>query len=179
MRNFSFATALTPSLRLSINTECARARRFTPQPATRPASPPSSAAKEPMTLALIYYANPTLLLRHLEVIRTYPKELKALIHLLIIDDGSPNHLDAATYLPSASLLQQHSLASLNVVRISIDLPWNIGGARNLAFHLAATSRVLLLDIDTPAPPEVMKRVVKLPSHDGTTRQQAAASWLQQ
>ena len=86
-----------------------------------------------MTLALIYYANPTLLLRHLDVIRTYPKELKALIHLLIIDDDSPNHLDAATYLPSTPLLlQQHSLASLKIVRISIDLPWNIGGARNLA-----------------------------------------------
>ena len=43
-----------------------------------------------------------------------------------------------------------------------DLAWNIGGARNLAVHLAATAAVLLLDVDALLPAEVAGAIVGLP-----------------
>ena len=144
---------------LSIQPECAAARSFTP-PALPSPRDVGSRSNATLTLVLIYYAAPSLLVRHLRTLRSCAAHVRSLVHLLIIDDGSPADLDAASYVPPTL---GAGLASLVIARIEQDLLWNIGGARNLAFHLARTPRVLLLDVDTPAPPPVMAAAVHLPA----------------
>ena len=153
--------------RLAINVECAAARSFIPptMPIGRVDTTPASGTGAPITLALIYYAAPSLLLAHLQTLRAYPNAVRSRIHVLIVDDGSPQGLAASTYVPAALRDSSGGFLSLNIVRIEQDLPWNIGGARNLAFHLAPTPRVMLLDVDTPAPQAVMAAALALPARD--------------
>ena len=154
--------------RLAINLECAAARSFVPP--TMPigrvdTTPASGTGGAPITLALIYYAAPSLLLAHLQTLKAYPNAVRSRIHVLIVDDGSPQGLAASTYMPAVLRDAFAGFLSLTIVRIEQDLPWNIGGARNLAFHLAPTPRVMLLDMDTPAPQAVMAAALALPARD--------------
>lgn len=100
-----------------------------------------------MTVALLYYEQPALLKKQLSVIKTYPR-----VSVVVIDDASSEPAVADE--------------PVMVYRILDDKKWNIGGARNLAFHVAPTRRVLLLDIDTIAPRSV---IVQLLSMTGTHR----------
>jgi len=111
-----------------------------------------------LTVALIYYASPALLLRHMAIIHAYTPAVLARLHLLLIDDGSPLGLDAARYINGSG-----GLRSLSVVRIEPDIAWNLGGARNLAMHLATTPRVMLIELDAPAPSQVMAAALELPA----------------
>ena len=115
-----------------------------------------------ITLVILSYASPALLLNHLETIRSYSKQTRRALDVLVIDDGSPPGLDAA---PFVTPHHAEGLHSLKVVSISEDLAWNIGGARNLAFHLAATTRVLLLDADTVLPSEMIEATLALAHHN--------------
>ena len=115
-----------------------------------------------ITLVILSYASPALLLNHLETIRSYSKQTRRALDVLVIDDGSPPGLDAA---PFVTPHHAEGLHSLKVVSISEDLAWNIGGARNLAFHLAATTRVLLLDADTVLPSEMIEATMALAHHN--------------
>ena len=65
---------------------------------------------------------------------------------LVIDDGSRIGLTAEETLGTVSARYGNQL-SIDVVRVQETLKWNIGGARNLAMHLAATSWVFLSDVD--------------------------------
>lgn len=94
-----------------------------------------------LTVALLYYDQPTLLKKQLAVINTYPR-----VAVIVIDDASSE---------PASVEEP-----VRVYRILDDKKWNIGGARNLAFHVAPTRRVLLLDIDTIAPRSVILTLMK-------------------
>ena len=114
-----------------------------------------------ITLVILSYASPALLVNHLETIRSYSKKTRRALDVLIIDDGLPPGLDAATFVTS---LHAEGLHSLKVVAIAEDLAWNIGGARNLAFHLATTTRVLLLDADTVFSSEMIEATMALPHH---------------
>ena len=114
-----------------------------------------------ITLVILSYASPALLVNHLETIRSYSKKTRRALDVLIIDDGSPPGLDAATFVTP---LHAEGLHSLKVVAIAEDLAWNIGGARNLAFHLASTTRVLLLDADTVFSSEMIEATMALPHH---------------
>ena len=114
-----------------------------------------------ITLVILSYASPALLVNHLETIRSYSKKTRRALDVLIIDDGSPPGLDAATFVTP---LHAEGLHSLKVVAIAEDLAWNIGGARNLAFHLASTTRVLLLDADTVLSSEMIEATMALPHH---------------
>jgi len=114
-----------------------------------------------ITLVILSYASPALVVNHLETIRSYSKQTRRALDVLVIDDGSPPGLDAA---PFVTPRHAEGLHSLKVVAIAEDLAWNIGGARNLAFHLAATTRVLLLDADTVLSPEMIEATMALPHH---------------
>ena len=114
-----------------------------------------------ITLVILSYASPALLVNHLETIRSYSKKTRRALDVLIIDDGSPPGLDAATFVTPLHAVGLHSL---KVVAIAEDLAWNIGGARNLAFHLASTTRVLLLDADTVFSSEMIEATMALPHH---------------
>lgn len=67
------------------------------------------------------------------------------IEFLFIDDGSPNPIQPKDFF-GEHFLSKHS-DSISFARITQDIPWNIGGARNLSFELANAKWVYILDLD--------------------------------
>jgi hypothetical protein len=68
----------------------------------------------------------------------------------VIDDGSPVRVPL-----------DFRLHNLDIYRIDEDIPWNIAGARNLAFHVAKTEWVLCADIDHIVTTESLLRILDL------------------
>lgn len=112
-----------------------------------------------ITIALLYYGNPGLLLTHLEVISHYPSSVKEQTSLLIIDDGSPPYLRVSDYISKnmALLLKLHRF---RLIYIEEDLKFNMGGGKNLAMSLSATKKTILLDLDTVLPTETMEHMLR-------------------
>ncbi len=63
------------------------------------------------------------------------------IQIIVVDDGSPE--------PAIDVLPADCRAA--VYRITIDIPWNRNGARNLGAHVATTEWILHIDIDHVLP----------------------------
>ena len=121
-----------------------------------------ASSPERLTIAVLYYANPRLLLRHLSVVVSYPQEVRDRLNYMVMDDCSPRALEAARYITAAHI----SSVQILVYRIQTDLAWNIGGARNLAFHVSPTSRVLLLDVDVMLPLAAAQGAIALIDREG-------------
>jgi hypothetical protein len=109
-----------------------------------------------LTIALLYFAKPSMLLSQLENFASYPVELQQQLTVLIVDDGSPEGLRATDYISTTEYVSHFRL---RLTRITTEKAWNIGGARNLAFYLADTQRVLLLDLDMMVPVETMHKAL--------------------
>ena len=120
-----------------------------------------------ITIALLYYAKPSALFRQLQYFKTnYPLHITKRLTLLIIDDASPTGLRATDYIDFTEY--DPYFHCLKLARITTEIDWNIGGARNLAFYLAdPTSRVLLLDLDVFVPLEAMKRAMTWSTSNST------------
>jgi hypothetical protein len=131
-------------------------------PIVVPSPPQRRVLQNGITIALLYYARPSMLLHHLETLASYPLELQQQLTLLIIDDGSPIGLRATDYM-DRSHFQTTLSVRIRITRVTRDIAWNIGGARNLAFYLVDTSKVLLLDLDMMVPVETMTEVLTSPS----------------
>jgi hypothetical protein len=123
-----------------------------------------------VTIALLYFAKPAFLFRQLQVLSTYPETVQLELTLLIIDDGSPAGLRASEYL---NLTSYNSLFRIRLARITTEKDWNIGGARNLAFHLTDTPKTLLLDLDVFVPWPAMEAALSWPLVDPTNGTQLA------
>jgi hypothetical protein len=52
--------------------------------------------------------------------------------------------------------------NIKLLRITEDIPWNNGGARNLGVTLAPSSKILLTDIDHYFPPELLSMLLDFP-----------------
>lgn len=114
-----------------------------------------------VTIALLYFAKPALLLRQLQEFASYPIELQQQLSILIVDDASPPGLQATDYIHKSA---PHAFR-IRVARILTPRDWNIGGARNLAFYLSDTSRTLLLDLDILIPHHVFQAALSWPMFD--------------
>lgn len=80
--------------------------------------------------------------RHLEEWARYPLHVKQHFRAVIVDDGSPGD-PAIEHLTPDSL----PLTSIELYRIKQNIPWNVGGARNLGMDRAPDGWCLLTDID--------------------------------
>jgi hypothetical protein len=118
----------------------------------------SQTMKPGVTVALLYFAKPAMLMRQLENFESYPSEIRQILTILIVDDGSPEGLQASEYI-SKDRLDNPDLR-LQLAHVTTDKAWNIGGARNLAFYLADTPEALLLDLDMLVPQETMEAALK-------------------
>jgi hypothetical protein len=76
----------------------------------------------PTTLVMAYYENPGMLAKQFASIRELPANLRDLIGVVIVDDGSPTK-------PA----QPEDLAGvpLQIYRIGVDVRWNQDAARNI------------------------------------------------
>lgn len=124
-------------------------------------SNPPTKENSRVTIALLYFAKPALLLRQLQEFATYAPEIQSQLELLIVDDGSPPGLRASDYL---ALIQNAAPFPFKMVRITTERDWNIGGARNLAFYLVQTPRTLLLDLDILVPNITMEAALSWPMY---------------
>lgn len=108
-----------------------------------------------LTIAVMYYNDATLLKRHLDHWQSLSKQDRLHLSFLVVDDGSK-------IMPARRVIQRHPLApQVHLATVIEDKPWNIGGAMNLAFWLAPTEYVLLLDADIHAPGQFLNSILSL------------------
>ena len=153
------------SAKLSRNPTCKRSTAANNDFSTPPKS------EDRITIAIIYYQSPTLLAQWLEAINLWPRELQQYFEILIIDDASrvgQRVQDVTQTAPTAIRQTELFQQRMHVYYIHQDLDWNIGGARNLAMHVAATDYVLLSDIDVTIPPTVLPFLLQLWDTDKKT-----------
>ena len=103
-----------------------------------------------ITLILPYYNQPLMLAKQLEVIRTYPKELK----VIVVDDGSKD--DARSHID----LRKLRGIDFSLYRIKENIPWNREEARNLGAYKADTDWIIQLDIDHILPAKCAEKLLE-------------------
>ena len=101
-----------------------------------------------LVLALSYYNTPLMLAEHIKTWEQYPDELVEKIKIILVDDGSMTH-------PAEKELKLFNLkVTVELYRITKDIPQNIYGVRNLAFHIASVEGakwVMCTDLDHVLP----------------------------
>jgi len=109
-----------------------------------------------MTLVIPYYESPNMLREHIKYWKQYPKSVTERLWVVLVDDGSPRK-------PAEDVLDGLDLpVSVRLYRIEENIPWNVGGARNLGFTKAADGWVFSIDIDHVVPAESMQTLLSLP-----------------
>lgn len=76
------------------------------------------------------------------------------VRVIVVDDGSPE--DALTVLKD---LPEDQAKRVELYRITVDIPWNRGGARNLGAKAARTEWIVHIDIDHVLPRESAERLL--------------------
>jgi hypothetical protein len=101
-----------------------------------------------ITITMPYYDQPKMLEAQIENWKRYPSWGWGHLKLIVVDDGSPNHPAEKVFK-----INSHPPFPVEVYRIQEDIPWNHGGARNLAFHQADPGWCVLTDMDHMLPLE--------------------------
>lgn len=101
----------------------------------------------PITIVLPYYINQGMLLEQLRSWRALPADIRAQLHVVVVDDGSPRE----PALPVVQAAEPAGVASFRLYRTGVDVRWNWLFCRNLGVKVADTEWVLLTDIDHVAP----------------------------
>jgi hypothetical protein len=109
----------------------------------------------PITLILPYYINGTMLEEQQRAWAAFPAELRAHLHVILVDDGSPSD-------PAAPHVQDVGLASYRLFRTKVDIRWNWLFCRNLGAEKATTDWLLLTDIDHLLPLDTLRFLVTSP-----------------
>ena len=92
-----------------------------------------------LSICLLHYNQLAELRRQLHHWRLYEEDATNALQFILIDDGSTP--------PLSTLDLDLSNLDIQIFRINRDIQWNIGGARNLAAHVASTKWILLQDMD--------------------------------
>lgn len=94
--------------------------------------------------------SPETLFNLLEKYEKYDPELLDQIQFVIVDDCSPLKIDILDY-------------DLNItwLRISDNITWNQGGARNLGVTYAKSDKILMSDLDLEFPEHTLRKMVKM------------------
>lgn len=99
-----------------------------------------------VTMIVPFYCNPRMLAEHVTFWNLAPEGMR----FIVVDDGSPAKHAAAPVIEE--LATADLLARLSLYRITVDIPWNRGGARNLGTKLAETDWIIHVDVDHVMPP---------------------------
>jgi len=106
----------------------------------------------PITLVLPFYENQGMLREQQRVWRAYPEDIKAQLHVVVVDDGSPRD-------PALPVVEPTGIASFRLYRIRVDVRWNWLACRNFGVHVATTEWVLLTDIDHVVPERTLRALM--------------------
>lgn len=105
-----------------------------------------------LTLVLPYYLNAGMLFEQQRFWRALPDEIKAHLHVIVVDDGSPRD-------PAVDVVEATGVASFRLYRTLVDVRWNWLFCRNLGVHVAETDWVLLTDIDHIVPVDTWRTLM--------------------
>jgi glycosyltransferase involved in cell wall biosynthesis len=110
-----------------------------------------------VTLVVPFYRNVGMLRRQVEEWAQYSRRVR----VIVVDDGSP---EPALPILEAALIGTKGWAGprVHLYRITVDIPWNREGARNLATQQVETDWVLHVDIDHVLPAASAAHLLKLP-----------------
>lgn len=108
------------------------------------------------TLIMAYYDNRQMLIEHARHWNELPRELARNLHVVIVDDGSPN----APAGDAVKSITFPTLASVQIWRMLVDVPWNQDACRNLGVKHAPTEWLLLTDMDHIVPPPTWDRLMR-------------------
>lgn len=118
-----------------------------------------------LTLIYPYYDNPVMLKLQLQHLAALPKDIRAHLDLIVVDDGSPK-CNLAHYLWPPADSRSHDMPAafglhrLEVYRIEVDVRWNWIAARNLAASKTKTNWMLMTDIDHMVPEATFRRIME-------------------
>jgi hypothetical protein len=113
-----------------------------------------------LTLVYAYYDNGDMLERHLIEWASYQPDQKALLEIILVDDGSPNK-------PATPIVQKHHTGiATRVYRVLVNIPWNQDGARNLAMSRVSTEWAFMTDMDHLVPRNQIGRMLSFPAVRG-------------
>lgn len=92
-----------------------------------------------LTIIVPVYAQPLMLKKQIQIWRQYESEVLKRLRFIVVDDGSPDPIPADLF--------SDSRLNVRLYRVTIDVPWGRGGARNLGVSEADTKWVLNIDAD--------------------------------
>jgi len=115
-------------------------------------------SKRAFTLVMPYYCNPNQFHKQLVHLASLPDDVRDKIHLIVVDDGSPEKHAIDMLLPWGR--NGMNLASFQLFRVDVDVRWNWLTCRNIGVHHAPTEWVLMTDIDHMLPEETARRIIE-------------------
>lgn len=99
---------------------------------------------ENITWVVPYYKNEHMLAFQCGAWATYPPEIKKRLRMIVVDDGSP--------IPAEPILRKMKIGiPISLFRITEDIGWNCGGAKNLGMKHCETEWAFVADIDMVVP----------------------------
>jgi hypothetical protein len=114
-----------------------------------------------LTVVYPYFSNPGMFQEHQKIWSSYPADLRARLHVIVVDDCSPK-----AYRLHRKLITVEGLGSLRVFRLTDKKRWNWLACRNLGATMAQTDWVLFTDIDHAIPVETLDPLVSGPLAPG-------------
>lgn len=106
-----------------------------------------------LTYVLVCYLNQsdtTSLVALLRSYAGYAPDVLDRIQFILVDDGSPLRFE----------IPEDIDINLLLLRITVDIPWNEAGARNLALTYARSDKVLMSDLDYILPESSLRRLLR-------------------
>lgn len=115
-----------------------------------------------ITFVMPYYENAQMLPIHLRSWQHFDESFS----FIIVDDGSPT-------LPAVENLPEDLAAKLGdrlqIYRVTVDIPWNQHGARNLGAQQARSRWLFMTDMDSFVSPESGAKMAALPLDEASGR----------
>jgi hypothetical protein len=108
----------------------------------------------PITMVLPHFQNLGMLAEQQRVWATYPPALRQQLHVVVVDDCSPEGC-----APTPESVTIDGLGSLQIYRLLKKRRWNWLACRNLGAKVAPAEWLLLTDIDHVLPVETLERLV--------------------
>lgn len=108
-----------------------------------------------LTLILPYYDNPGIFDEQQRLWASYPADVRARLHVIVVDDCSPRW-------PALPHVTETGVASFSLYRTAVDVRWNWIFCRNLGMSKATTEWRLMTDIDHLLPLETLRRILDGP-----------------
>jgi glycosyltransferase involved in cell wall biosynthesis len=103
-----------------------------------------------LTIGFSVYSQPKMLAHWFEKFLAQPQEWRDRVEVVVVDDcGTPKAV-----VPEG----------ITLLRVTTDIAWNQGGARNLAVQQATTDRIMLIDPDMTLEDGMLQKLVEESRH---------------